>query len=159
MDKQLLAGARALVALHGRATLGLREMGIARSRNPLGEYVEWLVSEVLQLERQGPNKSFDAMDADGLRYEIKGRMSEAGSGSLVKPHRTSRLGRFTEGNFDVLVGVFVSAQVDVEVAFMIQHADALRLAYKTASGKYVIAANAATLGDPAVTDLTQRFQF
>jgi len=159
MDNQLLAGARALVALHARATLGLREMGISRTRNPLGEYVEWLVSLVLGLERQPPNTPFDAKDADGLRYEIKGRMTESGSGSLLQPHRTTRLGRFHSGNFDVLVGVFVDAQVNVNVAFSMAHDDAIQLAYKTASGEYVLTANAATLRDPRVTDLTQRFQF
>ncbi len=158
MDKQLLAGARALVALHARATLSLREMGISRTRNPLGEYIEWLVSEVLGLERQPPNSSFDAKDADGRRYEIKGRMTESGSGSGLEAHRTTRLSGFRAGNFDVLVGVFVDAQVNVDIAFSVPHDDAMRLAYRTASGLYVLTANAATRGDPAVTDLKLRFE-
>jgi hypothetical protein len=157
MDKQLLAGARALVALHARATLGLREMEISRTRNLLGEYVEWLVSEVLGLERQPPNSPFDAKDADGQRYEIKGRMTESRSDSDLEPHPTTRLSGFHSGRFDVLVGVFLDAQAKVELAFSIPHDDAIRLAYRTAGGLYVLTANSATLGDPAVTNLKPRF--
>ena len=151
-SNQVRIGAKVLMAMHARATAGLREMGVARSRNPLGEYAEWLVSEVLGLERQGPNKRFDAVGPDGLRYEIKGRMS-AGS------HKATVLGGFTAGRFDVLVGVFLDAEADVELAFSIPHDDAVRLARETASGRHNIRRNPATLGDPAVTDLTQRFQF
>jgi hypothetical protein len=159
MDKQLLAGARALIALHARATLGLREMGISRTRNPLGEYVEWIVSEVLGLERQPPNSPFDAKDADGRRYEIKGRMAESAISSSLPPHKTTRLGGFHGRNFDVLVGVFLDPQANVERAFSIPYDDAVRLAYKTPKGQYVLTKNAATLDDPAVTHLTERFQF
>ena len=148
---QVRVGAQALMAMHSLATTGLRKMGVARSRNPLGEFVEFITADVLGLERCEPNMRFDAVGPDGLRYEIKGRMS-AGS------HKATVLGGFTAGQFDILVGVFLNAEADVEVAFSIPHDDAVRLAYETASGRHNIRRNAATLGDSAVTDLTEKFQ-
>lgn len=157
MDQQALAGARALIALHARVTLGLREMGVLRTRNAVGDFCEWLATETLQLKRMPPNATYDAEDANGLRYEIKSRQTTEGSSNELLGSTTTRFGKFKKDAFDKIVCVFINARGDVTLAFQIDHDDAVRLAYEAKNG-YVLAANAATLGDPAVTDLTQRFQ-
>jgi hypothetical protein len=58
------------VALHG-----LRSHGVIRSFNsPVGDIAEWIVSKTLQLTlTPRSNRSHDAIDASGARYQIKAR--------------------------------------------------------------------------------------
>lgn len=58
------------VALHG-----LRSHGVIRSFNsPVGDIAEWMVSKKLQLTLTPmSNRSHDATDASGARYQIKAR--------------------------------------------------------------------------------------
>ena len=58
------------VALHG-----LRSHGVIRSFNsPVGDIAEWIVSKKLQLTLTPmSNRSHDAIDASGARYQIKAR--------------------------------------------------------------------------------------
>lgn len=53
----------------------LRYRGILRSFNtPTGDAAEWLVANALGLTLQNnANTGYDAVDSDGLRYQIKGR--------------------------------------------------------------------------------------
>lgn len=66
---------RGLLALHSEILEELRRRGLARSANsPTGSLAEYLFCRASAWE-QAPNskKGFDATDAEGTRYQIKGR--------------------------------------------------------------------------------------
>jgi hypothetical protein len=75
----------------------LRQDGIIRTDNLLGDYTEFLVSRSLGLKLQKASSSgFDAVDSKGYRYQIKGRRM---SKNRTVPH----IKRFENLNFDYLV--------------------------------------------------------
>ena len=63
----------------------LKARGVVRTKNnPLGDYTEWLVAKALGLELATNSAAgYDATDADGVRYQIKG------AGSRLKISRGS----------------------------------------------------------------------
>ena len=62
-----------LLQTHGLVIGELLRRGVVKTRNnPIGDYTEWLVCGRLGLEMQANSKaSFDAVDAAGIRYQIK----------------------------------------------------------------------------------------
>jgi hypothetical protein len=72
-----------ILVLHGRLAEALRERGITRtSNNPTGDLAEHLFCRAFGW-RQADNsmKAIDALCADGLRYQIKGRRLTAHNAS------------------------------------------------------------------------------
>jgi hypothetical protein len=72
-----------LLLLHARLLEELRSRGVLRTaNNPTGDLAEYLFCEAFGW-RQAANseKSYDALDANGLRYQIKGRRLHARNGS------------------------------------------------------------------------------
>jgi hypothetical protein len=108
-----------LLASHSAAIGELRARGVLRTQNnPTGDYTEWLVSKHLGLTLQGnSSKGFDAVDGNGLRYQIKGRR-------ITKANPSTQLGviRYIEGaNFDFLVAVVFDEDWAVHRAVRIPH--------------------------------------
>ena len=70
-----------LLRTHSAVIAELRQRGVVKTENnPLGDYTEWLVCRLLGLESQPNSKAgFDACDSGGIRYQIKGRCSNANS--------------------------------------------------------------------------------
>lgn len=66
---------REVLALWSSTIAELKRRGILRSDNtPTGDYAEWVVSRALGLSLQGNSKAgYDAVRADGVRYQIKAR--------------------------------------------------------------------------------------
>ena len=64
-----------LLRLHASVIDELKRRKIVRTKNnPVGDYTEWLVSKTLRLELANNSVSgYDATDADGTRFQIKGR--------------------------------------------------------------------------------------
>lgn len=64
-----------LLALYGSILTVLRERGITRSENsPVGDYAEHLASVAFGLTLVNNSAiGYDGVDADGLRYQVKGR--------------------------------------------------------------------------------------
>lgn len=64
-----------LLALYGSILSVLRERGITRSENsPVGDYAEHLASLAFGLKLVNNSAiGYDGVDADGLRYQVKGR--------------------------------------------------------------------------------------
>ena|SRR2546426_1312199 len=93
----------------------LRSRGICRSsNNPVADYTEGLVAARLHLELRGKSASgYDAVDAAGKRYQIKGRR--------LTPHnqstQLSALRNLKDGPFDFLVAVIYNP--DFTVARMV----------------------------------------
>lgn len=109
-----------LLAQHSAVLDELRRRGILRSRNnPTGDYGEWLVSTRLGLTLADPSeKGFDALDANGLRYQIKARRL-----SSTNPSRQLGVLRNLAGkDFDFLVAVLFAPDWSVKLAVRIPHA-------------------------------------
>lgn len=81
----------------------LRERGVVRSmNNPTGDLAEYLFCKAFGW-RQEPNshRGYDAMGADGMRYQIKGRRIHRRN----KSTQLSAIREIDQGHFDVLAGV------------------------------------------------------
>ena len=74
-DKSVLA----LLRAHSDVMDELRRRKVCRTNNnPVGDYTEWLVRRNLNLTPQANSASgFDAEGEDGVKYQIKGRRSDA----------------------------------------------------------------------------------
>ena len=104
-----------LLALHAGILEELRRRGVARSaNNPTGSLAEFLFCRAF-CWKQAPNseKGFDATDAEGTRYQIKGRR-------LHRLNRSRQLSaiRNVEG-FEVLAAVLFDEQYRVSRAALI----------------------------------------
>ncbi len=66
------------------AEVALREMGVLRTRNLVGDLAEWIACEELGLTRApASRKGYDATDAQGRRVQIKGvRLPNRRAGAL-----------------------------------------------------------------------------
>lgn len=93
----------------------LRARGILRSaNNPTGDYAEWLFCRAFGWEQAANSvKGYDATDAEGTRFQIKGRR--------LHQHNTSRqLSAIRDlAGFDVLAGVLLNAEFGVARAALI----------------------------------------
>jgi hypothetical protein len=86
--------------------------GLVRTANtPVGDYAERVCCSRFNLDRAGfSEKSIDAIDEHGVRYQIKGRW-------LTPEHRSRQLGALRDvgdGPFDVLLAVFLDEDLNVE---------------------------------------------
>ena len=90
-----------LLPLHSQIIGELRRRKIVRTQNnPIGDYTEWLVCKCLDLEIEGNSKAgYDATDAAGLRYQIKGRRS------ADRSIQFSAIRNLDEGHFDFVIAV------------------------------------------------------
>lgn len=93
----------------------LRRRGICRSENiPTGDLAEYLVCKALDLKlATNSTKGYDALDSDGLRYQIKGRR-------VTNRNPSRQLGAIREidsGHFDFVVAVLFDAQFGIKSAF------------------------------------------
>lgn len=116
IDKQSV---QALLNDFGRILDELRERGVIRSHNnPVGDYAEWLVSQALGLTLQNNSKSgFDAVDAEGVRYQIKGRRLH----SRNKSRQLGVIRNLQAKDFDFVVGVLFAEDFSVLEAYKIPH--------------------------------------
>src|SRR5947209_7395503 len=64
-----------LLGLYVSVLAELRRRKVVRtSNNPVGDYAEWLVADRLNLAlTNNSNAGYDAVDVNGLRYQIKSR--------------------------------------------------------------------------------------
>jgi len=104
-----------LLQTHSNILVELRERGILRSaNNPTGDYSEWLFCRAFGWQQAGNSvKGHDATDAEGTRFQIKGRR--------LHQHNTSRqLSAIRDlAGFDVLAGVLLDAEFGVARAALI----------------------------------------
>ena len=108
-----------LLIAFGQILNELRKRGIVRSQNnPVGDYTEWLVSKAFGLTLQNNSKSgFDAVDAKGVRYQIKGRR-------LHSRNESRQLGvirNLEAEEFDFLIGVLFAEDFSVLEAYKIPY--------------------------------------
>jgi hypothetical protein len=126
-----------LLRLHGDVLDELRRRAVLRSSNsPSGDYGELLFSRAFGWElRNNSSSGYDAVDAEGVRYQIKCRRLTPANPS----RQLSFIRKLPERPFDVLAGVLLNsafrvvraALVPVEVvqaqATYVAHVNAWRL--------------------------------
>tara|TARA_R110002124_G_scaffold167131_9_gene334502 strand:+ start:917 stop:1405 length:489 start_codon:yes stop_codon:yes gene_type:complete len=104
-----------LLKAHTGALDELRARGILRSaNNPTGDYSEWLFCRAFGWKQAANSvKGYDATNAEGSRFQIKGRR--------LHQHNTSRqLSAIRDlAGFDVLAGVLLDAEFGVARAALI----------------------------------------
>jgi hypothetical protein len=97
----------------------LQKRGITHStNNPVANYAEKLAAETLGLERMPEStKGYDAVDSNGVKYEIKGRRPTASHPS----RQLSILRGLDHHPFDFLVGIIFRENFRVHRACVIPH--------------------------------------
>jgi hypothetical protein len=123
------------VALHG-----LRSHGVIRSFNsPVGDIAEWIVSKKLDLTLSPmSNRSHDAIDASGARYQIKARWCPG-------INRSKQLGAVRDlasNPFDFLVAVIFDGD------FIVDYAAVIPFAIVRQRSRYVARTNSHRLNFP-----------
>ncbi|MFT0532408.1 DUF6998 domain-containing protein [Castellaniella hirudinis] len=143
-----------LLKLHSAILQEMQQRGVLRTRNNIvGDYTEWLVADRLNLQLC-PNsmKGYDATDADGLRYQIKGRRTSATN----KSRKLGVLRDLDTEPFDVLVAVIFDENWAVLSAFRIPFQAAKDLSKPSAhQNGHLLHAWASLLNHPEVTDLRE----
>ena len=94
----------------------IRRDVVKTRNNPVGDYTEWLVSRCMNLELQ-PNSraSFDAVDASGIRYQIKGRRD---SRTRIQ---FSSIRNLDEQGFDFVIAVVFDDDYSIRFALKIPY--------------------------------------
>jgi hypothetical protein len=110
----------ALLEAHSTILAELKERRILRSKNnPTGDYTEWLVSSRLGLRLEANSvRGFDACNAGGVRYQIKGRRCTPANPST----QLGVIRNLEDKDFDVLAAVVFDENWAVTYAALIPHA-------------------------------------
>lgn len=104
-----------LLETHAAVLDELRDRKILRTaNNPTGDYAEWLFCQAFGWEQAANSvKGFDATDAKGIRYQIKGRR-------LNQLNTSRQLSAIRDlSGFDVLAGVLFDSAFVVSRAALI----------------------------------------
>lgn len=145
-----------LLALHAGVMDALREAGITRSaNNPVADLTEHLVCSALGLTRDASNSKagFDAVDASGLRYQIKGRRLTPQNGSV----ELSAIRRLKDDPFDFLIGVIYRPDFSIDYAAQIPRSVIeTRATFKIHTNAHCFRLTRGVLSDPLVVDVTER---
>ncbi|KVR84266.1 hypothetical protein WK24_25540 [Burkholderia vietnamiensis] len=143
-----------LLAAHSAVLAELRNRGVLRSsNNPTGDYTEWLVAERLGLRlNKNSEKGYDATDADGVKYQIKGR-------KLSPSNASTQLGVIRDldkQEFDFLIAVVFEPDWQVKCAAKIPHAVIGGLAkHRTHVNGHVVHVRPSLFDVLGVIDVTQ----
>ena len=129
----------ALLALHAQVADELRARGITRSsNNPTGDLAEYLCCKAFHWSQAGnSNRSIDAVDSKGIRYQIKGRRMTRYNNS----RQLSAIRNLDGAQFDFLVGVLFNEDYTVMRAALIPYTVSLQRAsfvQYTNSHKFVL---------------------
>jgi hypothetical protein len=111
-----------LLQLHADIASELRKRDVIRSaNNPTGDYAERLFSLAFGWTLvSNSNAAYDAVDRDGLRYQIKCRRMTR---SESKSRQLGTLRRLPEASFDVLAVALLRENYEVERAMLMPHAN------------------------------------
>jgi len=146
---------RDLLRLYVRVLDELRSRGITRStNNPVADYAEFLCAKALSLTKEPQStKGFDASDATGQRYEIKGRR--------VTSHNSSRqmsaLRDLESHHFEYLAGVLFREDFSVWKACLVPYGTVCQISKfveHTNSWKFVLRDDVWDI--PGVVDITNK---
>lgn len=145
-----------LLRLYTEVLDELRLRGVTRSaNNPAADYTEHLVSTKLGLTLAGYSESgFDAVDAHGDRYQIKGRRLTPQN----KSTELSAIRNLPNRPFDFLVAVVYRSDFTVDYAAQVPYEVVLEQAtYSKHINAYRFLMRRRVLEDARVTNVTARF--
>jgi hypothetical protein len=143
-----------LLSTHCAILEELRKRDVVRSKNnPTGDYAEWLVSQKLGLRLETKSaKGYDATDANGVRYQIKGRR-------VTPDNPSTQLGviRNLDGkDFDVLIAVVFDESWQVRAAAKIPHDIICKLAtFRDHVNGHIMYLRPSVFTHPTVEDLRE----
>ncbi len=144
-----------LLQLYAGVLHELRRRGVTRStNNPVADYTEHLVSRQLGLELcRNSVSGFDATDADGHRYQIRGRRLTPENPST----ELSALRNLQSRPFDFLIAVIHRSDIAVDYAAQVPY-EAVReqSRYSKHTNAHRFLMRRSVLNDPRVTDATSR---
>lgn len=108
-----------LLKLHAQIGDELRARGILRSaNNPTGDLAEYLFCKAFNWQQAGKSSpNIDAVSADGIRYQIKGRRITPQS----KSRQLSAIRDIAGGHFDFVAGILFTEEYRVLRAALIPY--------------------------------------
>lgn len=145
-----------LLALSVQIADELRERGLVRSGNGItGDYAEKLVADTLGLKLANQSASaYDALGADGTRYQIKARRRGIGRGS----RQLGAIRNLDDNGFDQLIAVLFDRFYKVSHAYLIppevvrDHAR-----WSRHVNAHLLVLSSLVLADPRIQDIRERF--
>jgi hypothetical protein len=144
-----------LLALHSAVMEELRERGVLRSaNNPVGDLAEYLFCSAFGWTQENNSaKAFDAVDASGIRYQVKGRR-------IHRRNRSRQLSAIRDlGGFDVLAAVLFDDDYRVTRAALVPAAvvrDHSTFSNHTNSHRFLL--RDVTWDAPGVVDVTMQLR-
>ena len=144
-----------LLQAHRLVIEELRRREVLTTRNnPVGDYTEWLVCRTMGLFKQRNSQSgFDAVDGDGIRYQIKGRQDE---GSSVQ---FSAIRNLEGGEFDAVIAVVFNSDFSVRLAVLIPHAMVAKFArYYEHTNAHNLILTDKIVNEPGVTNIRREIE-
>ena len=143
-----------LLQTHRAVIAELRRRCVVRTENnPIGDYTEWLVCNRLGLQAEGNNQAgFDAVDPQGVRYQIKGRRSSRNSVQF------SPLRQLENHGFDFVVAVVFREDYSVRLAVRIAYDAVPQLArYRAYINGHILILTERAVELDGVEDITHLF--
>ena len=141
-----------LLRRHGEIIAELKRRNVVKTKNnPVGDYTEWLVRGRLELEAADNNtKAFDACDPQRVRYQIKGRSSNASS------VRFSPVRNLAEHGFDFVIAVVFNEDYSVRLALKVSYEAVCALAqYQALVNGHILTVTSDTVEQDGVEDITR----
>ncbi len=132
----------------------LQNRGVTRTaNNPVADIAESLVAEALGLTlATGSTAGHDAVDSEGMRYQIKARRLTGKNTS----RQMSTLRRLNDASFEYLVGVLFNEDFSVHRACLAPHSCILiRSAYRKHVNGHHFHLRDEVWDDPLVRDITE----
>ena len=146
-----------LLRLQANATAELKRREIVRTNNnPLGDYTEWLVANIMDLKLTSNSKAgYDAISNKGLKFQIKGRRI-----TLENPSRQlSAIRNYVGKDFDWLIAVIFDEGFNVLNAYIMPH-EVIGDYYphRKHVNARVVVMSGAIIKDERTIDITERFK-
>lgn len=146
-----------LLRLQANATAELKRREIVRTNNnPLGDYTEWLVANMMDLKLSANSKAgYDAISDKGVTFQIKGRR--------VTPENPSRqlsaIRNYAEKDFDWLIAVIFDKDFNVLNAYLMPH-EVIGEYYphRNHVNARVVVMSGAIIQDKRVMEITEQFE-
>lgn len=148
---------RELFALFVAALNELKNRGVTRStNNPIADYTELLFQHALGLKLNTKStKGHDAIDGNGLKYEIKGRRVTAHNSS----RQLSSLRALEKKHFDLLGAALFNEDFSVLKACLVPHEQVLKCStYSAHTNGWIFHLRDHVWGLPGVIDVTAKLQ-
>jgi hypothetical protein len=142
-----------LLQLHSQILEELQKRGIVKTKNnPIGDYAEWIVSKCLGCSlTSNSNSGYDAIDDQGIRYQIKARRITPSN----KSSQLSAIRGLEKNDFDYLVAILFDQGYALTKALKIPHSVIGKYSkYRKHVNAHILYIRGPLLEDVSVEDIT-----